>query len=237
MKSIGDSLARDQRRPLGITDWFRRRDTSIEPEALLRTLVDASERKDYPELMRLINTHRAVIRERFRSWMTVPEDVRGDREAVQRYFNTLLMLATVFENAGDRTLKNWLMRQGEDNPVGGWQRDLERGQALIDEGRPGEAIPLLRSILDSMCGAIGTWIDDYRPRVLRHLGIALAKSGNRAEAISVMREARELCRNIGDEEGRAELHGESGCARHLRDPLGRTSPRGPPALGRVSPHQ
>lgn len=151
--------------------------------------------------MRLINTHKAVIRERFRSWMTVPEDVRGDREAVQCYFNTLLMLATGFENAGDRTLKNWLMRQGEDNPLEGWQRDLERGQALIDEGRPAEAIPLLRCILDSARGAIGTAIDHHRPRVLGHLGITLARSGNSAEAIRVTREARDLCRNIGDEEG------------------------------------
>src|SRR4051812_652745 len=79
------------------------------------------------------------------------------------------------------------MRQGEDSPFGGWQRALERGQALIDDGRPAEAIPLLRSILDSMCRAIGTGLDDYRPRVLGYLAIALAKSGDRAEAISVKR--------------------------------------------------
>ena len=61
-------------------------------------------------------------------------------------------VATLFQHAGDRTLMDRLAAPDRDKAILRWQKDLERAQSLIDEGRAAGAIPILRSTLE----AIGT---------------------------------------------------------------------------------
>jgi tetratricopeptide (TPR) repeat protein len=186
---------------MGFSDWFRRRGTSSPPEDLLAALIDRFEREDYDSLVRLINQNSAAIRERFPSRKKVPEGIRNDSVAVDRYARTLLWVSTVFERSGDPSLMGLLTGSPGQNPIVQWQEEVKRAESLVDQGHAPEAIAILRATLDNMRGVTGTAVDSLRPRVLGRLGIALAKSGNRTEAISVTREALELCRQAGDDEG------------------------------------
>ena len=182
--------------PMGISDWFRRRPLASHPNDLLPALLDGFDRKDFERLMPLINDNADRIRTEFRSWMTVPEAIRDDPEAVKRYVRTLHAIASLFENSGDPSLKQCFESGGTElNEV------MERASRLTESGQAGEAVALLRANLDKLRGATGTGVDRYRALLLGRLGVALAKLGDTPEAILVTREALELCRRSGDEQG------------------------------------
>jgi hypothetical protein len=192
---------------MGISDWFRRRPTSTGPDDLLPALIEGFERKDYPGLMQLINDNAERIRTEFRSWTKVPEAVRQDPAAVNRYVTTFYNVAALFEKSGDPSLIACIGGSARDNPITRWNEALERAGQLTDGGQPAEAVALLRATLDQMRGGTGTAIDQLHPRILGRLGLALAKLGDTSDAIRVTREALELCRQSGDEEGvRAYTH-------------------------------
>ena len=186
---------------MGLSNWFRGRSSTPPPEELLTALLSGFERQDYAGLMRLINENSETIRAQFRSWTKVPDAVRADPAAFQRYGNTLVTIARVFEKARDASLIDVIMPKGPDNPMVQWQTDCERAQQLTDDGHPAEAAAILRTTLESMRQVSGTAVDHWRPRALGRLGIALAALGDRPEAIRVTREALELCRAAGDAEG------------------------------------
>jgi len=47
----------------------------------------------------------------------------------------------------------------------------------------------------------GSAVDFYRPRVLGKLGIALFQAGDADRARDMTRQARDICRQLGDEDG------------------------------------
>jgi hypothetical protein len=53
--------------------------------------------------MHLINDNTDRIRTEFESWKKVPESVRGDAAATDRYVHMLVTIANVFERGGDRS--------------------------------------------------------------------------------------------------------------------------------------
>jgi len=164
---------------------------------LLTALLDGFERKDYAALMPLINDNAEKIRVEFESWMkTVPEAIRNDPKAVQRYVETLFLVASVFEKSGDSSLKQCFESGGRQ-----LEDVLQRATQLTDGGEAAEAVALLRANLDKLRNATGTAVDRFRALFLGRLGIALSKLGDTAEAIQVTREALELCRHSGDQEG------------------------------------
>jgi tetratricopeptide (TPR) repeat protein len=120
---------------------------------------------------------------------------------LDRYARTLFLVATVFERSGDPSLKDLLTGPPGENPIAQCQEEVKRAESLVDQGRVAEGIVILRATLEDMRSVTGTGVDFLRPRVLGRLGIALAKSGNRTEAINVTRKALELCRQAGDDEG------------------------------------
>ena len=184
--------------PMGALDWFTRRRSPGPPVDLREALIAAVTGNNKGELALLINANGAAIRKAFPEWTTVPAEIRNDPDALQRYAQTMFSVATVFERSGDASLMTQL-RGG--NPTARWDADLATAQTLIDEMRATEAVTLLKAVLDSVEEVSGSAVDYYRPRVLGRLGIALVHSGDRREAVKVTREALELCRSLGDEEG------------------------------------
>jgi len=183
---------------MGILDRFRKPGTPPRPQDLLNALLDAFARQDFPALMPLINDNSDTIRSQFKSWTTLPESVRNDPAAVDRYARMLFTLAQLFERSGDPSLKEWLAR---DNPVTKCEKDMDRASGLIDSGQALEAVPILRAVLDQVSKVTGPWADSIRARALGRLGIALWKTGDTTEATRVTHEALELCRKMGDTEG------------------------------------
>ena len=186
---------------MGISDWFRSRSTPARPDDLRAALLDAFDRKDYERAMRLINDNSDRIRSEFRSWTMAPESLRGDADALSRYVNTLVTIARVFEKSGDASLRIWLEGGGRDTPLTQWNDALERAGRLTESGLAAEAVVLLRTTLDNIATTAGTGVSHYRARCLGSLGVALNKVGNTSEAVRVTREALEICRQAGDEEG------------------------------------
>lgn len=186
---------------MAITDWFRRRTTTPPPDDLLAALMDGMERQDWTGLMQLINENSERIKREFPSWTTAPEHVRHDPAALERYANTLIMLATLFAKSGDSSLRDLLEGRGRNNPIKEWTSAVERADQLIKEGKAVAAIPLLRTTLEQIRGASGTGVDHFYPRVLGRLGAALDQVGEKDEAIRLMQEALNRCKQAGDDEG------------------------------------
>lgn len=185
---------------MGISDWLPRSAPS-RPDDLRAALLDAFERKDYERAMRLINGNSDRIRNEFRSWTTVPESLDGDADAVRRYVNTLVTIAGVFEKSGDASLRIWLEGGGGETPLTQWNDALERAGQMTASGRAAEAVVLLRETLANIATTTGPGASHYRARCLGSLGGALKEVGNTSDAVRVTREALEICRQAGDEEG------------------------------------
>jgi tetratricopeptide (TPR) repeat protein len=183
---------------MGAFDWLTRRRAARKSADLRESLVAAVGRKDYDLLGHLINANTSEIRKAFPSWTTVPPEIRNDPRAMSGYVDTLSTIATVFERSGDASLMK-LLQDGD--PTREWNNAITAAQTLIDQKRASEAVTVLRSLLDDMERLSGSAPDHYRPRVLGKLGVALFYSGDRREAIAVTRQALELCRSLGDEEG------------------------------------
>lgn len=186
---------------MGILHRFRTRDTPSRPQDLLHALLEAFERQDFSAVMSLINENGDTIRSQFRSWIRVPESVRNDPAALDRYARTLFTVASLFEQSGDASLKKCLTREDSDDPFGQWQKDMARAGALVDSGQAAEAVPILRAVLEQVSTHTGPGADYMRAVTLGRLGIALWKKGDTGEAIRVTWEALELCRKTGDTEG------------------------------------
>lgn len=188
---------------MGISDWFRSRSAPSRPDDLRAALLEAFEREDYERAMHLITYNSDRIRSDFRSWTKAPESIRGDPDAMNRYVNTLVTIARLFEKSGDASLRIWLEGGGgdRDNPFTQWTEALERAQRLTDSGLAADAVVLLRATLDDIATLTGPGTSHYRARCLGSLGVALSKVGNTSEAVRITREALETCRQAGDEEG------------------------------------
>jgi tetratricopeptide (TPR) repeat protein len=183
---------------MGMFDWLAGRRPPEPPPDLREALIAAYSAQQYEALADLINANVSAIREAFPGWTTLPSGIRHDPKALDRYGRTLFAIATAFEQAGDATLMTQL-RGGRQMIE--WGNDLDAARKLLDEERAAEAVPLLRTLLASFDGLSGNGVAYYRPRVLGSLGVALAQTGDKREAVKVTREALELCRAAGDEEG------------------------------------
>jgi tetratricopeptide (TPR) repeat protein len=183
---------------MGAFHWFTRRQHTQPPTDLRKALIAAANTNNQRELLRLIDAYRETIRDAFPEWTSVPETIRNDPDALQQYAQTMFRVATVFERAGDTSL---MTRLRGDEPTARWNAEINRAQSLLDQKRPTEAVTVLKTVLDGMAQMRGSIVDYYRPRVLGKLGIALLQSGDAREAVKVTREALELCRQAGDEDG------------------------------------
>ena len=152
---------------MGISDWFRPRATRSDVEDLREALFDALARKDYERAMHLINNNSDRIRNEFRSWTTVPEPIRKDADAVNRYANALMTIARVFERSGDASLRIYFEGGGRDTPLAEWNDALQRAQQLTESGQAAEAVVLLRTMLDDVATTTGTDVSYYRAQIGR----------------------------------------------------------------------
>ena len=104
---------------MGVFDWLSRR-RPVRPAGNLRdALIDAVSAEEYEVLGELIDTNAETIREEFPKWTTVPKEIRDDPEALERYSQTLITVATIFERSGDGTLMARL--RGDNNPMAEWK--------------------------------------------------------------------------------------------------------------------
>jgi tetratricopeptide (TPR) repeat protein len=186
---------------MGFLDRLAGRREERPPADLKQALITSYAAKDFERFSRLLNAQTAAIRRAFPHWLKMPEEICQDPVAAQKYAEMLFTIASLFEKSGDNSL---IQRLSAGDPTEPWRRQMDAAQTHIDENRPNEAVALLRELLVSIGGPhglSGPGVEGARIRALGRLGIALYHAGDRREAIAVTKQALELCRTIGDEEG------------------------------------
>lgn len=96
------------------------------PTEVRDVLIEAACRDDPQVLASLCLRPQDEIRRMFPIWRTVPEPLRNDPAARDRYCKGLVAIAAFFESAGDPSLLQLLMGDDGANPLILWERDLAR---------------------------------------------------------------------------------------------------------------
>jgi len=158
-------------------------------------------RKNLRGLADLVLERRETVVAEFGDWMTVPMAMQEDPQLLAQYGEMLMAVARIVEREGDDSLVGRLHGDPADSPVEHWNEQIAIAATLSEQGRYRDAATVLSALAGQLESLRGSAVDFYRPRVLGKLGIALYQAGDERRAIEVTREAREICRRLGDEEG------------------------------------
>jgi hypothetical protein len=158
-------------------------------------------RKDLNGLASLVRERQETIVAEFGDWMTVPQAMQDDQPLLAQYGEMLLTVARIVDHGGNPSLLKQLEGDPADAPVDLWNEQMAIAASLSEQGRFAEATRVLESLADRMGQLRGSAVDFYRPRVLGKLGIVLYQTGDIDRARQMTRQARDLCDQLGDEEG------------------------------------
>src|SRR5947209_16395565 len=114
---------------MGFLDFlFGRREEPIRDAGRLRqALFEAAQAGDARRLERLCRANRSAVAENFPGWQKVPEELRDDPQALQRYIEGLMAVAQTFaDRLGSPELLQRLMGSSQDNPLVRWQDGLRQ---------------------------------------------------------------------------------------------------------------
>jgi hypothetical protein len=164
-------------------------------------------RKDLSGLASLVRDRRETIDAEFADWVTVPMGMKDDARLLEHYGEMLLAVARIADHDGDASLMRKLEGDPADAPVEAWNEQIATAAALADQERFADAAQVLSALADRLSLLRGSAVDFYRPRVLGKLGVALYQSGDIARARDVTRAARDLCKQLGDDEGVHDYEG------------------------------
>ena len=180
---------------------FLKRPAPSGPQDLRSQLVTLVARQDLNGLARLVRERRDTIVAEFGDWLTVPMALKDDTALLEHYGEMLLSVARIVDHDGDGTLLKLLEGDPQNAPVESWNEQMAIAASLSDRARFGDAAQVLASLADRLAQVRGSAVDFYRPRVLGKLGIALYQAGDVSRAREVTRQARDICRQLGDEDG------------------------------------
>ena len=174
----------------------------MQPEALRDLLFNAVASGDAAAVEKLCIEHRATILESFATWQRVPDAVRADPAAMQRYAQGLIAIARLFaQRLGSSQLLARLTGDPGDNPITQWQDDLRAAYDAMNDARYTDATEQLRALLDTTRDLQGTAGDQLRPITYGYLGECLFHLADTAAAIEQIERALDICVANGDVEG------------------------------------
>jgi hypothetical protein len=185
---------------MGLLTFLKRSNTGAARD--LRTeLVTLVARKDLNSLARVVRERRETIAAEFGDWMTVPIAMKEDAALLEHYAEMLLSVARIVDHDGDASLLKMLEGDPASAPVETWNEQIAVAASLTARERFGDAARVLDALVARMGELRGSAVDFYRPRVLGKLGVALYQSGEVERARDVTRQALDICRQLGDEDG------------------------------------
>ena len=189
---------------MGLLDRFRRKkdEPQLDPERLRDLLFDAAGRGEQARVVELCRAHREAILRHIRAWQKVPEHLRGDAAAVQRWGHGLISVAMAFDRElGDPSVVRLFQPPDEQNPLVKWDQKLASAKGLMDAHRYAEAKDLLNDLLIDVRGLVSLGSVSYHGLTHGHLGSCCFSSGDVAGARSHFERALALCEKQKDWEG------------------------------------
>ena len=186
---------------MGFLDWLRGA-PALDDDTLRQQLFEAAGKGDDKEIARLANRYEHQILDAFASWKKVPENLRDDMGAVQRWVHGLTTVARHFaEDLSQPELIVSLQGSKDENPLLQWQKTLEEAQKLMNDGKFQEASEQLAKIVLSVKGLRGSGVDQYLPVTFGMLGECCFQQGNPDRAVGPVSDAVALCEQLGEKEG------------------------------------
>jgi len=165
------------------------------PRELIDEIVRLHSAKQEPELLHLVNQHLSMIRSHFKTWATVPDDIRAlPPEKGEPFAMALIWLAEIFEQAGDLSLMEILQGDPASNPIETWQKSLAHAAKLAQNGQLEEGRKLLASLIPELEQSYGNARQVLLPKVYGQLGIISFLQRDIDGAIRNNLEAVNLCR-------------------------------------------
>lgn len=137
----------------------------------------------------------------FPGWTTVPEPIRDDREAIERYAHRLLLVAQVLDARGYPGPLRALEGGRDDDPAYRWGHLLARSQTLAEAGRYADSVEILASLLSELDQMSGQTVDDLRLKVFGRLGAVWFQAGDIGQALAWTERALEACLARRDTQG------------------------------------
>ncbi len=188
---------------MGLFDLFRRRPAEpVEPDHLRELLFGAAAAGDARGLRRLCRDHRDVIVRHFPDWQKVPEPLREDRPALERYFQGLVAVAQTFaDGLRDPSLMQLLTGPPGANPLVQWEEKLQQARGRMDELDYHGAAGLLCDLLIDVRKLKGSGVDHHLPVTLGHLGECYFQQADADRAVPHLEQALRLCEQSGDAGG------------------------------------
>jgi tetratricopeptide (TPR) repeat protein len=170
---------------------------------LQQALFDAIEARDADAFNSLAQRYRDAIEAEFPSWLKVPESIRADPQAANRYVHTIFTIAQAFANAGVPSLLEQLTPRDETNPIVIWKRRAAEAQGLSEAGEYEASSTALLAILAEIETATGSAVENLRPALLGRLGFNALHQNDCKAALDFTTRAYEAARAAEDREAMA----------------------------------
>ncbi|HEY5934711.1 MAG TPA: hypothetical protein VIU61_08750 [Kofleriaceae bacterium] len=169
----------------------------------LRDLVfDAVASGDLAHVEALCREHRDAIVDEFPRWQSVPPEVRGVPQAMQRYATGLITTARMFaERLGSPVLLAKLQGNPEDNPLMRWENELDRARNEMHGLRYPEATQRLEVLLEQTRTLEGTGPERLRPLTLGFLADCYFQQRGPERSVPLLEEALARSRALADRDG------------------------------------
>lgn len=178
---------------MGWFDFLKRSDPK--PDDVRQDLFDAFDPERFEKLCLRYET---VLVEHAVSWAKVPEAIREDAGATQRYAEMLIALAQWLASRGHAELLETIMGGAANNPLRRADAQLGAAQELMEALRFAEAAEVLSELKQSFEGLEGPGRDHYEAFIEGFLGQCWFQLGRAAEGVAPTRRAHELCVAAGD---------------------------------------
>lgn len=186
---------------VGLFDFLRKTPKFEDPGQLRTELWKALDEKNEKTFADLCASHQDLIRRHFHEWARVPDAIRADPGAIDRYSQGLIAVATHFDEKLGRPELLRLLGGGEDNPLTRWEQTLDAARRKMEALEFEEAATLLGDCLIDTRNLQGSGAEVYRPVTYGWLATCLFQSGNGGKAAGHFEKALRITEANADAEG------------------------------------
>jgi tetratricopeptide (TPR) repeat protein len=174
----------------------------MQKQAIWNLLQDANASENITQFAQICHANSDLIERYFDDWRVVPENIRNNESAINKYGQTLISIATYFNTElGRPALINALQGKEAENPFEKLSNVLNVADELAQEQKFQEAIDYVCSFLESVKELTGNGIHRINALCFGRLGDMYYRIGDIENALNYNNYALVSCFQYGDVEG------------------------------------